>query len=297
MRFHTGFLLLVAVGLAACFESNPQPSPMGGDISRLEGRDQHSGPQPDTFASRDGEGGQDAAGGRADAADPDAVADLPREDTAADTVPDAAADTPLDTAADTLPDAAADTGDDHAAPDTDCTPDCPGTVCGPDGCGGSCGACDPGCTCTPEGQCACSPDDLDGDGVDDATDNCPQVFNPGQEDTDGDGSGDACDPPCGNPQAYASCTWDLQKSDCLAAGGQWGIWGMAPIESCMCPSGDGGCPCHSAADCVGLCWAPMEGDPPCQGLTQGTCSETKMMFGCFCVFNEAGQPPAGICVD
>ena len=35
--------------------------------------------------------------------------------------------------------------------------------------------------------------DLDGDGVDDIIDNCPNVINPSQLDTDLDGSGDACD--------------------------------------------------------------------------------------------------------
>lgn len=36
--------------------------------------------------------------------------------------------------------------------------------------------------------------DSDGDGVPDASDNCPGVANPGQADCDGDGTGDACDP-------------------------------------------------------------------------------------------------------
>ncbi|NJO15805.1 MAG: hypothetical protein HC877_08665 [Thioploca sp.] len=35
--------------------------------------------------------------------------------------------------------------------------------------------------------------DTDGDGIPDATDNCPTVANPNQTDTDGDGMGDACD--------------------------------------------------------------------------------------------------------
>jgi hypothetical protein len=41
--------------------------------------------------------------------------------------------------------------------------------------------------------------DLDGDGIGDLVDNCPAVFNPGQEDGDGDGLGDACDLPPPSP--------------------------------------------------------------------------------------------------
>lgn len=40
---------------------------------------------------------------------------------------------------------------------------------------------------TPEGH------DFDGDGVPEGLDNCPEVFNPAQEDRDADGHGDACD--------------------------------------------------------------------------------------------------------
>ena len=36
--------------------------------------------------------------------------------------------------------------------------------------------------------------DDDNDGVPDATDNCPLISNPGQQDSDGDNIGDACDP-------------------------------------------------------------------------------------------------------
>ena len=42
--------------------------------------------------------------------------------------------------------------------------------------------------------CDAPPADGDGDGVPDASDNCPANANPDQADTDGDGIGDACDP-------------------------------------------------------------------------------------------------------
>ena len=35
--------------------------------------------------------------------------------------------------------------------------------------------------------------DFDGDGIPDSVDNCPALFNPGQDDLDGDGKGDVCD--------------------------------------------------------------------------------------------------------
>src|SRR6478752_1406082 len=38
------------------------------------------------------------------------------------------------------------------------------------------------------------PNDFDGDGVPNASDNCPYTPNPDQADSDGDGKGDVCDP-------------------------------------------------------------------------------------------------------
>ena len=67
--------------------------------------------------------------------------------------------------------------------------------------------------------------DLDGDGVIDAIDNCPDVPNPAQEDQDGDGLGDACDPfPDGGSQA------DVPGDDpFLDDGSQVGVPGDDPF--------------------------------------------------------------------
>ncbi len=56
-------------------------------------------------------------------------------------------------------------------------------------------------TCT-----AFDPNDRDADGEPNATDNCPSVYNPGQEDADMDGKGDVCDPcPTVSNPGIAAC--------------------------------------------------------------------------------------------
>ncbi len=65
--------------------------------------------------------------------------------------------------------------------------------------------------------------DLDGDGVDNFADNCPEAANPSQSDTDGDGRGDACDP-C--PQT-AGPTCEIDGTACIEAGA------TAPNDSCL----------------------------------------------------------------
>ncbi|HUL99463.1 MAG TPA: thrombospondin type 3 repeat-containing protein, partial [Mycobacterium sp.] len=71
------------------------------------------------------------------------------------------------------------------------SPTCPADRVNVDGlvCGGGAGGCMSTCS---HGRCMVS-NDLDGDELCGAQDNCPTVANPDQKDSDGDGVGDACD--------------------------------------------------------------------------------------------------------
>ena len=66
----------------------------------------------------------------------------------------------------------------------------------------------------------CTLPDTDGDGVPDATDNCPDDFNPSQEDFDGDGAGYVCDITCATTIDFAHTfsngdTFELLASDSI----------------------------------------------------------------------------------
>ena len=57
--------------------------------------------------------------------------------------------------------------------------------------------------------------DSDGDGIPDNDDNCPNTYNPGQEDWNDDGEGDVCDDSDGDGtmDAYDGCITDPDKTD------------------------------------------------------------------------------------
>jgi hypothetical protein len=55
--------------------------------------------------------------------------------------------------------------------------------------------------------------DTDDDGIQDADDNCPETYNPGQADSDADGLGDACDP-CTDKDRDGYCAEPGSEMDC-----------------------------------------------------------------------------------
>lgn len=76
------------------------------------------------------------------------------------------------------------------------------------------------------------PNDVDGDGVPNASDNCPSIANPDQADSDHDGIGDACDPTSQgtNPGDTGGPTVDLDSGSASAcslsqAGNLSGLFG------------------------------------------------------------------------
>ena len=76
--------------------------------------------------------------------------------------------------------------------------------------------------------------DEDRDGIADSCDNCPNIFNPQQEDSDGDGIGDACENPTGDIDGDGI----VGLSDLLILLAEWG-----PCGDCKdCPADlDGDC--------------------------------------------------------
>src|SRR5262249_20140070 len=142
---------------------------------------------------------------------------------------------------------------------------------------------------------ACAAADFDHDGVANANDDCPTVYNPAdalfliQRDTDGDGRGDACDPDSadddndGAPDDLVAFTTQI---DCNYAPG--GL-GASPLEmahlvlTAVTVSDDG------TADPTCVAGDPNPNDDPilpefCPGRTNAEC-------------DTPGQPGSGLCAS
>lgn len=102
---------------------------------------------------------------------------------------------------------------------------------------------------------------------------------------------------CGDPAVlarYPSCLAAQDEVSCLAAGGSWGVVGLAPYPECQCPTGQAACPCSRSGDCRSSCIAELLGD--CSTTPAGHCSAVSITVGCYCYFLEDGQVE-DMCVD
>jgi hypothetical protein len=116
----------------------------------------------------------------------------------------------------------------------------------------------------------------------------------------GTGDGTAVpSPTCGDKtimSRLATCRAATEESTCKNAGGDWRQFGhtRVPHYLCVCPTGQEGCACNSAADCVEsrACQAePVNGfiGLTCDGVVDYKCARTTPWIGCMCTIDNGIQ--------
>ncbi len=104
---------------------------------------------------------------------------------------------------------------------------------------------------------------------------------------------------CGDREVmerFPSCIAAQTETICLAMGGVWTRVGLSLEPECLCPTGQEGCPCSRATDCLGACVGPLEGLPDDCSAAQGSCTSQHPTVGCWCWFDENGNAQA-LCAD
>jgi hypothetical protein len=98
---------------------------------------------------------------------------------------------------------------------------------------------------------------------------------------------------------------------CKACDGQWGRYGLAQQEGCLCRTKDAGKVCKSMQDCESECVAGevpeteiVEPGPPAKGFFLGRCHAFVPFIGCGRLLGVSdgapvslAEPPPKICVD
>jgi hypothetical protein len=103
-------------------------------------------------------------------------------------------------------------------------------------------------------------------------------------------------PLCAPSATFTACIDARSQTDCLAAGGDWRVDGIAQDFVCHCSTGQAGCPCTAeSSPCVGSCIGDVAGGP-CESLHEGTCTAVAPSFGCFCML-DLFDGPASLCLD
>ena len=105
----------------------------------------------------------------------------------------------------------------------------------------------------------------------------------GSTDTGGSGG-------CGDPAVkalFAACKATQDEASCTEQGGHWRMFeGGTPGGACVCPTGEGGCPCAASSDCLGFCtaWLDPFDSSSCNRVTSFTCTSTYVAErgGCWC---------------
>jgi hypothetical protein len=104
---------------------------------------------------------------------------------------------------------------------------------------------------------------------------------------------------CGDPvvkASYVACRESKDEATCSERGGTWEIsYANTTKYTCVCSTGEGGCPCTASSDCLGHCRAwkdPFGSGAWCQAnVTSYTCAAEGGQSDCMCVPYE----PFAVC--